>query len=63
VLSAGIPISVLTFNVTGGQIAGICIISNPQKLRHLTQVRSERPALSKHQVRRAGETQQTEGDL
>jgi hypothetical protein len=35
VVSAGIPISVLTFNVTGGQIAGIYIISNPDKLRHL----------------------------
>jgi RNA polymerase sigma-70 factor, ECF subfamily len=37
VVSAGIPISVLTFSVTGGQIAGIYIISNPDKLRHLNQ--------------------------
>jgi RNA polymerase sigma-70 factor, ECF subfamily len=35
VFSAGMPISVLTFSVTGGQIAGIYIISNPDKLRHL----------------------------
>jgi len=42
VVSAGIPISVLTFSVSGGQIAGIYIISNPQKLRHLTEVRGER---------------------
>ncbi|HYZ75398.1 MAG TPA: hypothetical protein VE641_20125 [Chthoniobacterales bacterium] len=37
VFSAGLPISVLTFSVTGGQIAGIYIISNPDKLRHLNQ--------------------------
>jgi RNA polymerase sigma-70 factor (ECF subfamily) len=37
VFSAGVPISVLTFSVTGGQIAGIYIISNPDKLRHLNQ--------------------------
>jgi RNA polymerase sigma-70 factor, ECF subfamily len=42
VLSAGMPISVLTFSVTGGQIAGIYIIRNPQKLRHLTGVRSQK---------------------
>ena len=41
VVSAGIPISVLTFSVTGGQIAGVYIISNPQKLRHLTKVSGE----------------------
>ena len=37
VFSAGVPISVLTFSDTGGQIAGIYIISNPDKLRHLNQ--------------------------
>ncbi|MBV8102591.1 MAG: RNA polymerase sigma-70 factor [Verrucomicrobia bacterium] len=42
VVSAGIPISVITFSVTGGQIAGIYIISNPDKLRHLSELRSER---------------------
>jgi RNA polymerase sigma-70 factor (ECF subfamily) len=42
VVSAGIPISVLTFSVGGGQIAGIYIISNPQKLRHLTKVISDK---------------------
>jgi RNA polymerase sigma-70 factor, ECF subfamily len=35
VVSAGRPISVLTFSFTRGQIAGIYIISNPQKLQHL----------------------------
>jgi hypothetical protein len=35
--SAGVPISVVTFSVTAGQIVGIFMVSNPGKLRHLTQ--------------------------
>ena len=35
IVSAGVPISVVTFNVIAGQIAGIYIVGNPQKLRHL----------------------------
>ena len=34
-VSAGVPISVVTFSVIGGQIAGIYIVGNPQKLQHL----------------------------
>lgn len=37
VVSAGVPISVVTFSVTAGQITGIYIVSNPDKLRHLTE--------------------------
>ena len=35
IVSAGVPISVVTFNVIARQIAGIYIVGNPQKLRHL----------------------------
>jgi RNA polymerase sigma-70 factor, ECF subfamily len=34
-VSAGVPISVVTFSVIAGQIAGIYIVGNPDKLRHL----------------------------
>jgi hypothetical protein len=33
--SAGVPFSVVTFSVIAGQIAGIYIVGNPQKLQHL----------------------------
>jgi RNA polymerase sigma-70 factor, ECF subfamily len=49
VVLSGVPISVLTFSVAGSQIAAIFIVSNPEKLRHLTEGR--------------GEVQQSEGDL
>jgi len=35
IVSAGMPISVVTFRVIAEQIAGIYIVGNPQKLRHL----------------------------
>ena len=34
-VSAGVPISVVTFSVIAGQIAGIYIVGNPDKLQHL----------------------------
>ncbi|MBV8216484.1 MAG: RNA polymerase sigma-70 factor [Verrucomicrobia bacterium] len=39
VLSADTPIAVLTFSVTDGQIATIYVVTNPDKLRHLTRAR------------------------
>ncbi|HEX6565365.1 MAG TPA: RNA polymerase sigma-70 factor [Chthoniobacterales bacterium] len=35
IVSAGVPISVVTFSVIAEQIAGIYIVGNPDKLRHL----------------------------
>jgi RNA polymerase sigma-70 factor (ECF subfamily) len=34
-VSAGVPVSVATFSVVSGQIDGIYIVGNPQKLQHL----------------------------
>ena len=35
IVSAGVPISVVTFSVIAEQIAGIYIVGNQDKLRHL----------------------------
>jgi hypothetical protein len=36
VVSAGVRISVVSFGFAGGRIADIYVVSNPDKLRHLT---------------------------